>query len=232
MAAETNYLAELTRLAGDYAPFFFAVLFLTLITRAAHGYYSKACTRTDPPANEIEQKTYRLYFLVVTGSSIILVMLAIIWFAFNQMRGPHTFQIAITELEGTTKVESGFFSKITLRPRLDATSISDVYLLIVQEQPFMTGAKFPITVWLIPDAAPGSGASTLLCGMAGTPQKKQLEITYRGKAKENFQVRLKAGVPELVSVDAPYATSYFSRSEVQLARAAVAAGVSQSETPR
>jgi hypothetical protein len=45
---------DLVQLAADFGPFLFAILFIMVVTRTAHGYYRECSTRTEPLASPEE----------------------------------------------------------------------------------------------------------------------------------------------------------------------------------
>jgi hypothetical protein len=92
-----KWLEVLTNASILYGHFFFALLFILVVTRTAHSYYKGVCERANPPAAPDEQKTYRLFFLASMTAGILLVFTAVSWWIYAQFQ-KHTIEGVITEL--------------------------------------------------------------------------------------------------------------------------------------
>jgi hypothetical protein len=179
------------QLAEQFGPFLFAVLFILVITRTAHGYYHDAITRADPHASVEERRTYRFYFLCSVWAGLVVMTLAIGWWLYANWRGSNFYQVAILNLKDNEMISADYFTKSVQRPLVSGgTPIHDVYLLILRDSPFRVGEKFPLSYYKL-ERAPESG----LVGV----DPISLEITYSGKPLESFHVSVKDGVPSLIA---------------------------------
>ena len=220
MGAES--IGELSRLANVFGPFFFAILFVTLITRGAHKYYSAVCSRTNPSATDQECRTCRLYFLCVAYFGFFLVVLAVGWWFYYQSRANHIFQVAITELGPTVHVDSPYFVKqTTRRSSVNDELLSDLYFLIVQEQPFQQGDKFTFTVGVIPPAPPPpKGKQRPVVSAGGKLEQHKIEVVYQGKGQESYRLDATPGAPAKLirRADAQTEHPFFTAREITAVR--------------
>jgi hypothetical protein len=203
----------LSRLAEELGPFFFAVLFVTLVTRSAHKFLAEACRRTDPPATIEEIKTYRMYFAGVTVSSILLVLVAIGWWMYYHTRGTYTYQIAITDIREKVTIDAPYFARHSVRlSSADHSTITDHFFLIVKNQPFQNGETFTFTVnILLPASAATGGTTGGLLSSGGALNQKSLDIIYRGRPQDAFRLEMGPGSqPKLVPARVAARTPFFS----------------------
>ncbi len=181
----------IVRLAEQFGPFLFAILFLLVITRTAHSYYQECNTRKHPAASEQEKKTYRTYFICSMWSGIVVMALSIGWWVYAQSRGTNTYQVAIVDLKDDETVLADYFYRKVPRPTISgAATIHDDYFLIVQDQPFQIGEKLKF------DFFKAHPSSTPNGGILGT----RLEIKYEGKKQDTYRLTLDAGTPALTAV--------------------------------
>jgi hypothetical protein len=182
-----DILETITRLAAQYGPFLFAMLFVLVVTRTAHTYYRESNMR-QPPASKEEKKTYRSYFTTSSWVGIALTLLSIAWWIYLQMVGPSMYQVAIVGLRPDEAILSQYFSKTVPRPTIPgADTLTDNYFIISQEQPFKIGDTFQfyyfksqaIDTTATPGARPTTGT-----GASGT----QLEIKYSGNRQETYEI--------------------------------------------
>jgi len=131
---------DLVRLAEQFGPFLFAILFILVVTRTAHGYYRECNVRKDPPASEQERATYRLYFISSVWCGIIAMALSIGWWGYAQLKGTYVYQVAIVGLGDDEIIDADYFQKRIQRPSVPgAIAIHDIYFLMVQDEPFKVG---------------------------------------------------------------------------------------------
>jgi hypothetical protein len=182
-AFEVPAFERLVQLASEFGPFLFAILFILVVTRTAHGYYRECNTRTAPPASIEEKRTYRLYFLCSVWAGLAVMTLAVGWWTYAHWRGNNIYQVSILNLHGDERITAAYYTKSVPR---GASTIHDDYLLIVQDQPFQIGDKFafsyqklqpvPATGLAGSDVAslehcpPGTAAPPILAGVpTGSP---------------------------------------------------------------
>lgn len=94
-----------TKLSYQYGPFFFAILFLMVITRWAYKIYRRANLRTDPPASAKEKNTYQYYFIATASFGMLLVIAAVTWWWINQP-SIYVFRGEIVDLKDHQRIES------------------------------------------------------------------------------------------------------------------------------
>ena len=118
MNIDLGTIETLTKLADQFGPFLFAILFIVFVPRVARGYYDDCMKRTAPPSTEQEQKTYRFYFITSIVVGIAVMTSSIVWWVYAQARGNHVYQIAIVDLAPDETVLSDFFYKNSPRPTI------------------------------------------------------------------------------------------------------------------
>ena len=184
MQADLSMLDSITRLAQQYGPFLFAILFVLVVTRTAHQYYEESNTRQQPPASEDEKRTYRLYFRSSIWVGIALTLLSIGWWFYVQAQGTNIYQIAIVGLQPEEAVLSQYYVKSVPRPTIPgAATLTDDYFIIAQDQPFRIGDKFVFYYFKTP-ASPATSAPQAAVGLSGT----RIETEYAGNKLDTYQV--------------------------------------------
>lgn len=181
MELDVSGLTTVVRLAEQFGPFLFAILFILVVTKTAHGYYQDANTRKHPPASQQERNTYRFYFLCSIWCGIGVMGLSIAWWLYVQSKGSHVYQIAITALGNDDNIYSDYYNKRLPRPLIPGLpGTYDTYFLVVQDQPFTVGDKS--------------------VGVAGVIVPKQITITYRGERFDTYTLSFEGDVPKLIAV--------------------------------
>ena len=209
---DLSTIESTTRLAEQFGPFLFAILFILVVTRTAHGYYVQCMTRTQPPPSEQEQRTYRQYFLLSVWAGIAAMGLSIGWWLYAQTRGNNVYQIAIVDLKADEKVLSGYYVRDTPRPTMgEVAAMHDTFFLIVQEHPFRPGERLAFQYFKMP-ANPSPGAAGV--------SSRQLEVLYAGGNKLTFRVVGDEANPrlDLVARDDRAPTTVFTADDVKAAR--------------
>jgi len=140
---------ELVRQAFQYGPFLFALLFNLVITRWAHKVYTKACKRENPPASNREKNTSRLYFWVIAGFGMGLVVVSVIWW-FQHQPFTHVFKGVIQNLNSYEKITSQelYFRRHPherLSPELP--EYYDAHFAATQDKPFAANQTFIFRYW-------------------------------------------------------------------------------------
>jgi hypothetical protein len=180
MTVDLSTFEAITRLAEQFGPFLFAILFILVVTRTARGYYVSCMTRKEPPPSKEEQKTYRLYFLCSVWVGIVVMALSIGWWVYAQAKGNHVYQVAVVDLGPDELVLSDYYFKTSQRPSIPgANSGHDTYFLIVQDQPFKVGETFEFDYFKLP-TGPTAGTT----GVA----RKRIEIKYSGNRADKYRV--------------------------------------------
>ena len=198
MELDVTGLTTVVRLAEQFGPFLFAILFILVVTKTAHGYYQDANTRKHPPASQQERQTYRFYFLCSIWCGVGVMVLSIAWWLYVQSRGSHVYQIAITALGNDDNIYSGYYNKRLPRPLIPGLpGTYDTYFLVVQDQPFNVGDKFSFTFVKVP-AGGGPGGESV--GVAGVIVPKQITVTYRGERFDTYTLSFDGDVPKLIAV--------------------------------
>jgi hypothetical protein len=140
----TTDLLEIAAKAAQLGPFLFAVLFNLVITLVAYRFYNEASKRNAP---DIELKTYRSYFRVVTTFGILLVIISIGWW-FRQQPAVHYFGGVIQDLKPYEKIASeNLYFKIVPKPAPfdDDLRETNVHFLAIQDKPFTENDHFEIS---------------------------------------------------------------------------------------
>ena len=205
MKLDLTMIETFTRLAQQYGPFLFAMLFIFVVTRTAHKYYLESNTR-QPPASEEEKNTYRSYFRNSVWVGIALTLLSIGWWIYAQMQGPSVYQIAIIGLQPDEAVLSQYYFKTVPRPTIaGAVAPHDDYFIVAQDVPIKIGDTFDFYYFKTPPtqtiATPG-GQPAGGIGITGTP----IEIKYSGNKRDTFQVT-QAGSSVTLKIVASSATT-------------------------
>jgi hypothetical protein len=188
MQVDLSTLEAFTRLAAQYGPFLFAMLFIFVVTRTAHKYYQECNVRQQPPASEEERKTYRSYFRTSIWVGIALTALSVGWWIYVQMAGPSVYQIAIVGLRSDESILSQYFAKVVPRPTPPgADTLADDFFIIAQDKPFRIGDKFQFYYFKTPSthavSTPGVQPAAGI-GVQGVP----IEVKYAGNALDTYQL--------------------------------------------
>ena len=180
MTVDLSTLEAITRLAEQFGPFLFAILFILVVTRTARRYYLECMTRKEPPPSVQEQKTYRLYFLCSVWVGIVVMTMSIGWWIYAQAKGNHVYQVAVVDLGPDELVLSDYYFKTTQRPSIPGANAGhDTYFLIVRDQPFKVGELFDFEYFKLP-----TGPTVVGTGIAG----KRVEIKYDGTRAGKYRL--------------------------------------------
>jgi hypothetical protein len=213
----------LTRLAEQFGPFLFALLFIIFVTRTAHSYYAECTARTKPPPSEQETKTYRLYFVSSFVVGIVVMALSIGWWFIRQAKGNFVYQISIVNLDPDEKVVSEYYSRNNVRQSIPGIRPNhDALFLIVRDQPYAVGQTLSFQyVKQTPAAMPSGAGSTAPIGSALT--LTPIEAKYEGGKFLTYKINSDGSQPHLVLVaqDAS-GPAVFTADEIAGARRAYA----------
>ena len=192
MDLDLSGLETVARMAEEFGPFLFAILFILFIPKIAHGYYKEANTRKRPPASQQERNTYRLYFISSVWCGVIVMALSIAWWVYAQSRGSNVYQIAITRLGEDDIVDAPYFRRLQSHsPTEGLPSYYDALFVVVRDQPFRTSDKFEFWFYKKPSAG---------AGVAGRPVGKQVAVPYRGQSSDTYTLSFEGDVPKLTAV--------------------------------
>lgn len=161
-------LRALTFLAYQYAPFFFAVLFVTFIGKHAYHAYSTA-----PPD---KSQTYRWFFIGVNIVGLILVIATSVWWFMNPQLPIFIFKGKISGLHEYDEVTSDALYFRRYIPSFYANpsapiKLSEENFLIVQDKPFDDKTKF-----------------TVYFQKQGGEKQEQWDIEYKSGEEPNYKV--------------------------------------------
>jgi hypothetical protein len=188
MTIDLARMEAVVRLAQQYGPFLFAVLFIFVVTRTAHKYYKECNTRAAPPASEDEKRAYRFYFIVSIWSGITVTALSVIWWIYAQIAGTNIYQVAIVGLSPDESVLSQYYVKSVPRPTLPGMPlVHDDYFIIAQSEPFKIGDKFYFDYFKISHNAAAPAVAV------GIPSGNHIEIKYSGNKIDTFQISTDGG---------------------------------------
>jgi hypothetical protein len=173
-----GFIETLTRLAEQFGPFLFAILFIVFVTRTARSYYVECMTRTAPPWTAQEQKTYRLYFLCSVWGGVAVMTLSLGWWFYRHAKGNYVYQISVVNLSPEEKIVSEFYSRTNVHQTVvpGVAPNHDALFLVVRDQPYTSGQTLSFTYVKQTAVANGTGSTPL--GSALVPQ--QVEIKYSG----------------------------------------------------
>ena len=179
-----QWIESLTNASFLWGPFFFSILFMLVITRTAHSYYSRVNERVSPPATEDERKDYRFYFRLSISFGTFLVFISVAWWIYAQLQ-QHTFQGVIVGLREDQQIvgtDDDLYYRLVQRDLGDKHIMKDYHFAIVQNTPFSNGQPFRL------DFYQNSGVVG-----ATPPAPIKLQIQYRGGTYEKFQLMGDAG---------------------------------------
>ncbi|MEE9555041.1 MAG: hypothetical protein V3W18_12155 [candidate division Zixibacteria bacterium] len=137
-----------TKLAYQFGPFMFALLFCLIITRWGYKIYQRANLRT-PPASDREKNTYRIYFISTAAFGFLLVITSVVWWVFNQP-SVYIFKGEIAGLREYEKIVSNelYLRRVEVEIPGETTEnnlrISNEYFVYVQEKPITDGQVFTL----------------------------------------------------------------------------------------
>jgi len=193
-------LENVSAVAQQYGPFFFALLFVLIVPTTAHKWYNDATKKKLP--DNIDGKaivshqisTYRLYFLTSVIAGIAFTIIAIAYYVWIHLFGNYVYQFAVLGLTDRQHVASNFYSLRTVRESpVPGALLQDLYFVAIQDHPFGPGQKFEIDFYETP--SPGEVPPGGPVGVTVDP--KRLEVTYGGKAQDSFTIEESGGNPSL-----------------------------------
>lgn len=137
-------IPEFTELAYQFGPFFFALLFVLIVSVWASKALTEANTR-DPKASITELKVRRIVFLSSWSFGLILVLVSIVSWWFQQDAN-HVFSGKIVGLTESEMVSSSdmYFRPIFHEVHPEAPRERDEQFLVVQNEPVQEGQSFTL----------------------------------------------------------------------------------------
>ena len=131
-------IPEFTRLAFQYGPFFFAVLFSVFVTLTARRAYVKATGS--------KVSVHRLVYLTTFYLGIALILGSVIWWFFHQP-SHHIYRGSIKNLKDYEKIISpSLYFKPILLTQIDEDTpqFREEHFIILQSKPFIRDQEFSI----------------------------------------------------------------------------------------
>lgn len=197
--SEQSTLQALSAAADNFGPFFFALLFVMIITSTAYRWYSKAeCSR---PRNPQYVATCRIYFFCSAMAGLICVAISIAWWINARISKLYTYEVAIANVPHAWGIDSEFFQK-RMWVGTDSTGEpleqrkTKCVLLITQQTPFRKGQKFLVKLRYVMNSIGATAAS----GAIGEAAEADLYIEYRDPPVATLILRMdKASTPVLFS---------------------------------
>jgi len=131
-----NNPSELSKLALQFGPFFFSVLFSIFIPTILHGYVGRA-------RNPGEKKIYLRFYQITLVFGMVLVIASVIWW-FVRFPYAYVFKGQICDLENYVKLSSDslFFKPVAIPFSGEEDLVQNVEFMVVQDNPFKKGQKF------------------------------------------------------------------------------------------
>lgn len=166
-ASET--LEVLVRLAFEFGPFLFAILFMMVITRMAQKFYERVRTRTTPQPSPEERTAYRTFFVSSFVFGMLLVALSVGWWFYSHLSDEHNYEIVIVDLPHGGHLSSIQYDRVYRQEirnennRRDGTV--EYRLLIVSDEPYAPGE--PIALRISYPREPSDTAQVPLAGGIG-----------------------------------------------------------------
>lgn len=130
-----EYLEHLTMLSYQYGPFFFAILFIAVVTKWTYRNYVSAIQQD--PQNPDHVKVTKLTFIVSAAFSLILVVISIVWWFIFQPR-VYVFQ---GQLKGLTDYDVVTSDTLYFKPHVfrlpTGADMRDEHFVAISNEPFV-----------------------------------------------------------------------------------------------
>ncbi|MGD0339957.1 MAG: hypothetical protein ABSB78_14345 [Bacteroidota bacterium] len=144
----TEDITALTKIAYQFGPFFFALLFTLVISRWTYKIYHKQQKSTTK-----EKNTYRWVFISTTFFGMLLVIVSVIWW-WNYRPTTYVFRGEVKKLKDYERVVSGnlyFRSRWTGKLGENIPQFHDEEFAVIQETPFSQNQPFDMLFSKEPD---------------------------------------------------------------------------------
>jgi hypothetical protein len=166
---------EFSKLAIQYGPFFFSILFLIFIPKTLYGYIKKA---KDAKEKMVYLRTYQIAF----AFGIALVIASVVWW-FIHFPLTYVFKGQICDLESYAKISSDslFFKPVAIPFAGEEDLVQNVEFIIVQSSPFKRGQKFRLYF------KKEGGEKKTLPLIYESEQDSEFEIKYI-ETKNNYEI--------------------------------------------
>jgi hypothetical protein len=172
-AANTGETLEvLVRLAFEFGPFLFAILFMMVITRMAQRFYERVRTREAPEASKQERAAYRAFFVSSFVFGMLLVALSVGWWFYAHLSDEHNYEIVIVDLPHGGHLSTMQYDRVYRQEirnennRRDGTV--EYRLLIVSEEPYTPGEPIALRI-SYPREPPRTAQAPLAGGIGPAP---------------------------------------------------------------
>jgi hypothetical protein len=155
-----NTITALVKLAYDFGPFLFAVLFLLVVTRSAHRYSYQVHARITPPVTPPESAMYRLYFLSSFWFGIVLVTASVVWWIYAGMV-THVVEVVLRGAPAGLQIASDdAYQKVSYREIPGGNTYeSDYYFAVVKNGSFRDGEPILFKYWRSDNISGGEGVA-------------------------------------------------------------------------
>lgn len=172
-----------TRLAYEFGPFLFAILFMLLITYMAHRFYQGVRKRTSPKPSVKERAAYRFFFISSFSFGMVLVVASVGWWFYSHLRPIHAYEIVIVEIPGSAFVTAPAFDRVYHRKIIhENTRNISLYMLIMLDRPFTPGEPIGLDIFLPQDMS----GDMLTAGGVGRPH--QQSVLHNGTTRARYRL--------------------------------------------
>ncbi len=175
-----DFLEFLVRLAYQFGPFLFAVLFMVFIVKTAHTYNVEIANRPKeaPPK---ERNIYLGYFVGTVAVGFILVFISVGWWIYAQLQS-HVYEFVIKDLRINQYIHaSDGYMQDQKRDALfpGGPVLHDQKFVFVSSRPFVPGQTIRLQLWEMDSAGQTGGI--------GQPQSHPLTVAHRGESSDRFR---------------------------------------------
>jgi hypothetical protein len=146
----TSGMETLASIAFQFGPFFFAVLFMLVITHSARNWYSESRAAGADPS---ERRTYQVYFQCTYSFGMVLVAASVGWWMVSQWGRHHAFEGIVVALHqneslGPATVDPSFFVReLQHTEPAGAQSLRDYQFVQLLDHPPHRGDKVYLDYW-------------------------------------------------------------------------------------
>jgi hypothetical protein len=153
----------LSNLAEQAGPFFFAVLFLLIITKTARGWYRDVCIRE--PHEPAEERVMRTYFISTFAAGMLLVVAAVGWWMYERVTATHMYRIVFEDLQSNQYIELGsdvYYVKWPPTPSGGGPpDKKDFECVVLRDHKFRKGELYRVHYWVDTTKASGGPVGQL-----------------------------------------------------------------------
>jgi hypothetical protein len=160
-----NNPGELAKLAFQFGPFLFSVLFSISIPWILHGYIAKT-------KDKKQERVYLRFFQITLYFGIALVLASVIWW-FKHFPYTYVFKGKINDIENYIDLRSDalFFKPTAITFAVAEDLVRNMEFMVFQDKPFIKGQEFRLYL------------------KKGGGEKKPLRLTYESEKDTEFEIR-------------------------------------------